>query len=162
MSHKNVGQAVAIVVAVLIVAFFFGGAFVNFASLRSAAKPSDQAAVAESERFASNGLRVNDVLVGSGPAAESGDTLVIHYTGGLSSGEKIDSSLDRGQPFEFPLGVGFVIPGLDQGLIGMKVGGERNLVIPPSLAYGETGYPPVIPPNSILIFDIQLLEIKER
>ena len=105
-------------------------------------------------------LQIEDLVVGSGPKAESGDTVSVHYTGWLTNGDKFDSSLDRGQPFEFTLGHGRVIKGWDQGVVGMQVGGTRKLTIPPSLAYGEQGAGSDIPPNATLVFEVQLLEIK--
>lgn len=105
-------------------------------------------------------LKIEDEKLGEGVEVKSGDTIVIHYTGTLENGQKFDSSLDRGQPFETQIGVGQVIKGWDQGLIGMKVGGKRKLTIPSDLAYGEQGIPGAIPPNAILIFELELLEIK--
>jgi FKBP-type peptidyl-prolyl cis-trans isomerase len=106
------------------------------------------------------GLEIIDIEVGTGDSPQPGQTVVVHYTGWLADGTKFDSSLDRGQPFEFVLGAGRVIAGWDEGLASMKVGGQRRLIIPPELGYGEQGYPPVIPPNAQLIFDIELLEIR--
>lgn len=105
-------------------------------------------------------LEITDVRTGTGSAVKSGDTIVVHYTGTLADGKKFDSSLDRGQPFTTQIGVGRVIPGWDQGLIGMKVGGLRRLQIPSVLGYGSRGAGSSIPPDSDLIFEIQLLEIR--
>lgn len=105
-------------------------------------------------------LIVEDKVVGQGVEVKSGDTIVMHYTGTLENGQKFDSSVDRGQPFETQIGVGQVIKGWDEGVIGMRVGGKRKLTIPGSMAYGEQGVPGAIPPNATLIFELELLEIK--
>ena len=105
------------------------------------------------------GLVIEDIKIGEGTEVKSGDTVVIHYTGTLQNGEKFDSSVDRGQPFTTKIGVGEVIKGWDEGVLGMKVGGKRKLTIPPDLAYGSQANGP-IPANSTLIFDLELLEIK--
>ncbi len=107
-----------------------------------------------------SGLRYEDVKIGKGAQPTSGATVVVHYTGWLMNGTKFDSSVDRGQPFEFSLGKGQVIKGWDEGLSTMKIGGKRRLVIPPSLGYGPAGSPPTIPPNSTLVFDVELLGVK--
>ena len=104
--------------------------------------------------------RFTDVKLGAGPAAKAGDTLEVHYVGKLADGTKFDSSRDRNTPFEIRLGAGMVIPGWDVGLAGMQAGGVRTLVIPPNQGYGEKGVPPVIPPNSTLNFEVELLKIK--
>jgi peptidylprolyl isomerase len=116
--------------------------------------------VAGEPTFSETGLGIIDIETGTGATPEAGQTLAVHYTGWLSDGTKFDSSLDRGTPFEFALGLGQVIPGWDEGLATMNVGGIRRLILPPELAYGEAGRPG-IPPNAELTFDIQLLEIKE-
>ncbi|MDH5490695.1 MAG: FKBP-type peptidyl-prolyl cis-trans isomerase [Myxococcales bacterium] len=105
-------------------------------------------------------LESTDLVVGDGPEAKTGSKVSVHYTGTLTDGSKFDSSLDRGDPFSFPLGGGRVIRGWDEGVVGMKVGGKRKLVIPPEMAYGDRGFPPIIPPGSTLIFEIELLEIR--
>ena len=105
-------------------------------------------------------LETTDEAVGTGKEAKSGDKVRVHYTGTLMSGKKFDSSRDRGEPFEFTLGKGEVIKGWDQGVVGMKVGGKRKLVIPFDLAYGEAGSPPNIPPKAALKFDVELVEVK--
>ena len=106
------------------------------------------------------GLQYQDIVVGTGPEATPGQVAVVHYTGWLTDGKKFDSSRDRGEPFEFPLGGGQVIAGWDQGVAGMKVGGQRKLVIPSELGYGPMGSPPVIPGGATLVFDVELLNLK--
>jgi FKBP-type peptidyl-prolyl cis-trans isomerase len=104
-------------------------------------------------------LEIEDVKVGTGAAAVVGKNVTVHYVGTLTNGKKFDSSRDRGEGFEFGLGAGEVIKGWDQGVAGMKVGGIRKLTIPPELGYGARGYPPVIPPNSTLVFEVELLSV---
>lgn len=106
------------------------------------------------------GVQIEDLTVGTGPAAQAGQTVVVHYTGWLTDGTVFDSSRDRGEPFEFVLGLGQVIPGWDQGVLGMQVGGVRRLTIPPELGYGAAGSGGAIPPNATLIFEVELLEIR--
>ncbi len=112
----------------------------------------------------SSGLQYEDVKVGTGATPKTGQTCVMHYTGWLwengAKGAKFDSSVDRGQPFEFAIGRGMVIKGWDEGVATMKVGGKRNLLIPPSLGYGTRGAGRVIPPNATLFFEVELLGIK--
>jgi FKBP-type peptidyl-prolyl cis-trans isomerase len=105
-------------------------------------------------------LQVDDMKVGAGAEAVSGKTVTVHYVGTLTNGSKFDSSRDRGQGFTFQLGAGQVIQGWDKGVAGMKVGGLRKLTIPPDMAYGARGFPPVIPPNSTLVFEVELLDVK--
>jgi FKBP-type peptidyl-prolyl cis-trans isomerase FkpA len=111
-----------------------------------------------------NGLKYTDTTVGTGAEATPGQKVSVHYTGWLDEhgkkGKKFDSSVDRGQPFEFALGAHQVIPGWDLGVAGMKVGGKRTLTIPPDLGYGARGAGGVIPPNATLIFDVELLGVK--
>ncbi len=106
------------------------------------------------------GLEYWDIKLGTGPTAEKGQSVKVNYTGWLTTGKKFDSSVDSRRPFSFTLGAGEVIKGWDEGVAGMKVGGKRQLKIPSQLAYGEKGYPGVIPPNATLIFDVDLLGVQ--
>jgi FKBP-type peptidyl-prolyl cis-trans isomerase len=105
-------------------------------------------------------LIIEDLSVGNGDEAVPGKTVIVHYTGWLTNGAKFDSSKDRNDPFDFPLGAGHVIRGWDQGVAGMKVGGKRKLTIPPELGYGSRGAGGVIPPNATLVFEVELLAVK--
>ena len=107
-----------------------------------------------------SGLKYIDETVGTGPSPKAGQTVKVHYTGWLENGTKFDSSVDRGQPFEFVIAVGQVIKGWDEGVSSMKVGGKRKLIIPSQLGYGSQGAGSDIPPNATLIFDVELLGIK--
>lgn len=104
-----------------------------------------------------SGLQYNDIQIGSGESASSGKTASVHYTGWLLDGTKFDSSVDRGQPLEFTIGKGMVIAGWDEGVASMNVGGKRELIIPPDLAYGSRGAGGVIPPDATLRFEVELL-----
>ena len=116
---------------------------------------------AEKPQVTASGLKIIDLVVGTGDVASSGQTVAVHYRGTLEDGTQFDASYDRGTLFEFPLGAGRVIKGWDEGVQGMKVGGQRKLVIPPDLGYGSRGAGRVIPPNATLIFEVELLEIKK-
>jgi peptidylprolyl isomerase len=128
------------------------------AAFPAAAQPQGKAMTTET------GLKIIDTTVGTGASPKTGQTCVMHYTGWLSEGgakgKKFDSSVDRGSPFEFPIGMKRVIAGWDEGVATMKVGGKRTLIIPPELGYGARGAGGVIPPNATLIFDVELLAIK--
>ncbi len=104
-------------------------------------------------------LKIEEIDVGTGTMAKAGDLVSVHYTGWLADSTKFDSSRDRGQPFQFTLGAGQVIKGWDQGVAGMRVGGKRELTIPPSLGYGSRGAGGVIPPNATLSFEVELLKV---
>jgi FKBP-type peptidyl-prolyl cis-trans isomerase len=108
----------------------------------------------------SDGLKYTDDQIGNGAEATAGKTAVVHYTGWLLDGTKFDSSVDRNQPFSFPLGAGQVIKGWDEGVQGMKVGGKRTLIIPPALGYGQRGAGNVIPANATLKFQVELLDVR--
>jgi FKBP-type peptidyl-prolyl cis-trans isomerase FkpA len=113
-----------------------------------------------SEVMTESGLKYEDVVVGEGDEAVSGQRVTVHYTGWLENGTKFDSSKDRNDPFDFPLGRGHVIKGWDEGVAGMKIGGTRKLTIPASLGYGARGAGGVIPPNATLIFEVELLGVR--
>jgi len=125
----------------------------------STAASSSPAKVNGQPTTTASGLQYWDIVVGTGATATPGNMVRVHYTGFLTSGEKFDSSRDRGEPFAFPLGAGQVIKGWDEGVAGMKVGGQRQLRIPPALGYGAAGAGGVIPPNATLIFDVELLGV---
>jgi FKBP-type peptidyl-prolyl cis-trans isomerase len=123
-------------------------------------KKGDTPMTSAQEITTPSGLKYVDLQVGAGDTAKPGDLVTVHYTGWLVDGAKFDSSVDRRQPFSFPLGAGRVIKGWDEGVAGMKVGGKRKLTIPPDLGYGARGAGGVIPPNATLLFDVELLEVR--
>ncbi|PKB71257.1 MAG: peptidylprolyl isomerase [SAR202 cluster bacterium Io17-Chloro-G6] len=116
--------------------------------------------MADEPIITASGLQINTLVTGAGAQASAGMTAVVHYTGWLLDGTKFDSSVDRGTPFEFPLGGGRVIKGWDEGVATMNVGGKVELIIPPDLAYGAQGAGGVIPPNATLKFEVELLGMK--
>jgi peptidylprolyl isomerase len=131
------------------------------AAERPSAEPTEKPRVAKAEGTPPKRLEKKDLVVGKGRTAKAGDTISVQYVGVLrTNGKQFDASWDRGEPFEFTLGAGEVIPGWDQGVPGMKEGGRRRLEIPPDLAYGEQGAPPDIGPNEALVFVIDLVQIR--
>ena len=127
------------------------------ASTPSSAAP---ASASNAPHTTSSGLIIETLAAGSGPTAKSGDKVSVHYTGWLTNGTKFDSSRDRNEPFNFNLGAGQVIPGWDEGVAGMQPGGKRRLTVPAHLAYGPRGAGGVIPPDAVLIFEVELLAIQ--
>src|SRR5262249_43449884 len=140
--------------------FLAAAAAVSIAALPARAEEKEGSKMQKSP----SGLQWEDVKVGTGAQPKAGQTCVMNYTGWLwendARGKKFDSSVDRGKPLEFALGQGRVIKGWEEGIASMKVGGKRNLLIPPSLGYGARGYPGVIPPNATLFFEVELLGVK--
>lgn len=151
----------AIVVVIVVVAAAIAWSQTATHKAGTAARPNTNSPtkVTGEGTKAASGLQYWDIRAGTGQVAKDGDHVKVHYTGWLTSGKKFDSSVDAHQPFDFNIGKGDVIKGWDEGVTGMKVGGKRQLRIPPDLAYGKDGYSGVIPPNATLIFDIQLLGI---
>ena len=147
------GRRNRVVAAVVIVALAAaGGAYLLTPARRSGA-PGQEVTTA-------SGLRYVDLVVGTGPSPRPGQATTVHYTGTLEDGAKFDSSRDKGQPYTFSIGRGEVIRGWDEGVLTMKVGGRRKLIIPPALGYGENGRPPSIPGGATLVFDIELLGVR--
>lgn len=148
------GIAVALAVVVALGFLFFGPAL--FSPLQSV---QEEATVPALETHEEGKLMITDTVVGTGAEAVPGTNVTVHYVGTFENGQVFDSSIERGQPFTFPLGAGRVIQGWDQGVAGMKVGGKRTLVIPPELGYGSQVVGS-IPPNSTLVFEVELLDVQ--
>jgi peptidylprolyl isomerase len=156
MMKKRIALGLTLV-AVLVGAFGCGND--NKSSALSATTTSSPMKVNGQPTTTASGLQYWDIVVGTGATAMPGNPVKVHYSGFLTNGQKFDSSRDRGEPFSFPLGAGQVIKGWDEGVAGMKVGGQRQLRIPPALGYGAAGAGGAIPPNATLIFDVELLEV---
>jgi peptidylprolyl isomerase len=151
-----------LILAVTLLAVFSLVVARTAAAQKAAAKPatSGPTKVTGEPTKTASGLEYWDIKVGVGAVAQTGQHVKVDYTGWLTNGQKFDSSVGTGRPYDFMLGAGQVIKGWDEGVAGMKVGGKRQLRIPPDLAYGAKGYSSLIPPNSILIFDVRLVDVK--
>lgn len=150
MKELNKNEWIAVAVGLFVIGFFFlfGQTVINIIN------PSSSLSMQQTTNF-----QTQDELVGTGQVATPGSILTVHYTGRLPDGKVFDSSLTRNEPFQFKLGAGMVIKGWDEGLVGMKVGGKRILIIPPEYGYGEEGIPNVIPPNTVIVFEVELLKV---
>lgn len=157
MKDISRNEMIAVTVGVVLVAIILLIGIVN-TFLKSAPKDNNITNTTVGQIENVNRLIIEDIVVGGGEEAVSGKVITAHYTGTLIDGTKFDSSLDRGQPFQFILGAGQVIAGWERGISGMKVGGKRKLTIPSELGYGERGIG-LIPPNATLIFEIELLDV---
>jgi FKBP-type peptidyl-prolyl cis-trans isomerase len=148
MKELSKNEWIAVTVGIFAIGFFFvfGQVVMNIINPNATKQMNSQ-------------LQIQDELVGTGEVAKAGDILTVHYTGKLPDGTTFDSSYNRNEPFRFTLGAGMVIKGWDEGMVGMKVGGKRILIVPPDYGYGENGVPGVIPGNSTLIFEVELLKI---
>ena len=168
MKTLTTNEKIAVVIGIVVVGFFFvfGNILINIFKTGTLSAPAanqtqtmtDTASSTETSTAGATQLGIQDVTVGTGLTAEVGDTVTVNYVGTLTDGTVFDSSVARNSPFTFTLGAGQVIPGWDQGLIGMQAGGKRVLTIPPSLGYGSQTYGP-IPGGSTLIFQVELLKV---
>jgi FKBP-type peptidyl-prolyl cis-trans isomerase len=152
MKKLTRNEWVGVVMALLVIGLFFG---VGMYYKTDNQQPMENTSINNIQ-----GLQITDVLVGTGAEASVGDTAVVHYVGMFADGRKFDSSIDRGTPFSFVLGKGMVIKGWDEGVVGMKAGGKRKLVVSPEMGYGMSDYGP-IPGGSTLYFDVELLGVQK-
>jgi hypothetical protein len=151
-TRSKSNSTLRILVIVFVVGVFIAGAVFVFSGGKTNSPGSEVATP--------SGLKYIDEVVGTGESPKLGSAVTVHYTGTLLNGTKFDSSVDRNQPYTFRIGAGTVIKGWDEGIMTMKVGGKRRLIIPPELAYGARGRGPEIPPNSTLVFEVELLDVK--
>jgi peptidylprolyl isomerase len=159
-SLKSVRQLLIVAAVIAVASAAWAASPTPTPAPAGAAKPTAKAAEPKLIT-AKSGLKYADLEVGTGAEVKTGMLVLVDYEGRLANGEKFDSSYDRREPFSFKIGAGQVIQGWEEGVIGMKVGGKRKLVIPPDLAYGEAGAPPRIPPNATLTFEVKVLKVSD-
>ena len=159
-SKKQSNNTTRLVIYVVIAALAIGALVYLLSLLTGTSQSPNVSAVPGTEVTSPSGLKYVDEVVGTGEMPRAGQTITVHYTGTLADGTKFDSSRDSNQPLSRPIGVGLLIKGWDEGIMSMRVGGRRKLIVPPSLGYGPSGNPPDIPPNATLYFDVELLGVK--
>lgn len=152
-------KVIIIAIIALVVIVVALGAYLMLSNGNNGAIPTENQTASQNSNFEIQGMKVQVLAQGSGSAAKTNDSVTVNYVGTLADGTKFDSSVDRNAPFTFPIGQERVIKGWDLGVVGMKVGEKRKLIIPPDLAYGPNGFPPVIPQNATLTFEVELLKI---
>lgn len=178
MLIPNKKEWIAVVIVIIVVAIFMGSKFFNRTTnipitdqINTINQPADQtsnintATTTNSNKpmnTTADGLVIKDTVIGTGAEAKLGNLVDVNYTGKFADGKVFDSSIPRGQPIQFQLGAEQVIAGWDQGILGMKVGGKRSLIIPSALGYGPAGRPPVIPANATLYFDVELVAVQAQ
>jgi peptidylprolyl isomerase len=159
-SKKKSDQSTKLIIYLVIAALAIGALVYLFSLLTNTRESPSTTATPGAEVTTPSGLKYIDEVVGTGESPAPGKAVTVHYTGTLADGTKFESSLDLNKPYTFVIGRGTVIRGWDEGIMTMKAGGKRKLIIPPNLGYGASGNPPDIPPNATLYFDIELLDIK--
>lgn len=159
MKYIFISIAIVAVLGVILYIVFSGSYSRDWPGEESTPTVTPGSGLSEPLKPADNALKIEDIKIGNGAEAKAGNLVYVNYIGTLIDGKKFDSSYDRGEPISFVLGRGQVIPGWEQGILGLKVGGKRKLTIPSSLAYGERGVPGAIPPNATLIFEVELMDV---
>jgi len=159
-SKKKSDQTTKLIIYLVIAALAIGALVYLLSLLTNTGESPDRGAAPGAEVATPSGLKYVDEVVGTGESPTPGKAVTVHYTGTLADGKKFDSSVDRNEPYTFVIGRGAVIRGWDEGVMTMKAGGKRKLIIPANLGYGQNGSPPDIPPNATLYFDVELLDVK--
>jgi hypothetical protein len=159
-SKKQSNNTTKLVIYIVIAALAIGALVYLFSLMTGTSQTPTVSTSPGTEITIPSGLRYVDEVIGTGETPRAGQTVTVHYTGTFADGTKFESSRDRNEPMSRPVGVGLLIKGWDEGIMSMKVGGRRKLIVPPSLGYGASGSPPIIPPNATLHFDVELLGVK--